>query len=201
MFMNNRAAEELAQGRVHEAYWWLRGAHAQDPGFANLYNTLGVVYRHHGALAEAEQALQVWRWRWTPATSMCRQPGRRAAGGGRRRAAPSALAPPASRYGAPGAGRAGEAGPAAAAGRTGADAAQPGTAPPAGHHAGAWATRRRPGTPGTGAEFSATGPQRQLYAGKLEVAEGAAPPASCSSEGLQGQAAITCATAAVSFLP
>ena len=59
MFMNNRAAEELAQGRVHEAYWWLRGAHAQDPGFANLYNTLGVVYRHHGAPDRAEQALQL----------------------------------------------------------------------------------------------------------------------------------------------
>jgi hypothetical protein len=52
-FMNNRAAEELARGRVDDAYWWLRGAQAQDPGFANLYNTLGVVYRHRGALAEA----------------------------------------------------------------------------------------------------------------------------------------------------
>ena len=59
MFMNNRAAEELARGRVDEAYWWLRGAHAQDPGFANLYNTLGVVYRRHGELALAEQALQL----------------------------------------------------------------------------------------------------------------------------------------------
>lgn len=57
-FMNNRAAEELASGRIDEAYWWLRGAAAQDPGFANLYNTLGVVYRHRGALAEAERALQ-----------------------------------------------------------------------------------------------------------------------------------------------
>lgn len=57
-FMNNRAAEELARGRVDDAYWWLRGAWAQDPGFANLYNTLGVVYRHRGALAEAERALQ-----------------------------------------------------------------------------------------------------------------------------------------------
>lgn len=58
-YMNNRAAEELSLGRVDEAYWWLRGAWAQDPGFANLYNTLGVVYRHRGALAEAERALQV----------------------------------------------------------------------------------------------------------------------------------------------
>lgn len=59
MFMNNRAAEELAMGRLDEAYWWLRGAHAQDPGFANLYNTLGVVYRQHGAPALAEQAMQL----------------------------------------------------------------------------------------------------------------------------------------------
>jgi Flp pilus assembly protein TadD len=58
-FMNNRAAEELARGRVNDAYWWLRGAQAQDPDFANLYNTLGVVYRHRGALAESERALQV----------------------------------------------------------------------------------------------------------------------------------------------
>ncbi len=57
MFMNNRAAEALAQGRVDEAYWWLRGAAAQDPGFANTYNALGVVYRHRGALAQAERAL------------------------------------------------------------------------------------------------------------------------------------------------
>lgn len=59
LYMNNRAAEELARGRVNEAYWWLRGAFAQDPGLANLYNTLGVVYRHHGALVEAERALQL----------------------------------------------------------------------------------------------------------------------------------------------
>lgn len=58
-FMNNRAAEELARGQVNAAYWWLRGAQAQDPGFSNLYNTLGVVYRHRGALPEAERALQV----------------------------------------------------------------------------------------------------------------------------------------------
>ena len=57
-FMNNRAAEELARGRVDDAYWWLRGARAQDPSFANLYNTLGVLYRHRGALPEAERALR-----------------------------------------------------------------------------------------------------------------------------------------------
>jgi Flp pilus assembly protein TadD len=61
MYMNNRAAEELALGRVDQAYWWLRGAFEQDPQFPSLYNTLGVVYRHRGALAEAEQALQLAR--------------------------------------------------------------------------------------------------------------------------------------------
>lgn len=59
MYMNNRAAEELARGDVDGAYWWLRGAFEQDRDFANLYNTLGVVYRHKGALAEAERALQL----------------------------------------------------------------------------------------------------------------------------------------------
>ena len=57
-FMNNRAAEELARGRMDDAYWWLRGARDQDPTFANLYNTLGVLYRHRGAQAEAERALR-----------------------------------------------------------------------------------------------------------------------------------------------
>ncbi len=58
MYMNNRAAEALAAGQVNEAYWWLRGAAAADAGFSNLYNTLGVVYRRQGALAQAEQALR-----------------------------------------------------------------------------------------------------------------------------------------------
>lgn len=58
MFMNNRAAEELVQGRARDAYAWLRGAHAQDARFAPLYNTLGVLYRRHGALAQAERALR-----------------------------------------------------------------------------------------------------------------------------------------------
>lgn len=61
MYMNNRAAEALARGQVNDAYWWVRSAWHQDPGFANLYNTLGVIYRHHGALAEAEQALRAAR--------------------------------------------------------------------------------------------------------------------------------------------
>jgi Tfp pilus assembly protein PilF len=61
LYMNNRAAEELARGRLTDAYWWVRGAWAEDAGLSSLYNTLGVIYRHRGALAEAEQALQAAR--------------------------------------------------------------------------------------------------------------------------------------------
>jgi tetratricopeptide (TPR) repeat protein len=58
MFMNNRAAESLAQGRTDDAYWWVRRALERDPAFLNAYNTLGVVYQHAGRHAEAEQALR-----------------------------------------------------------------------------------------------------------------------------------------------
>lgn len=58
MFLNNRAAEELALGRRDSAYAHLRAAWQADPGYANLYNTLGVLYRQHGAPALAERALQ-----------------------------------------------------------------------------------------------------------------------------------------------
>ena len=57
MFMNNRAAESLAEGRVDDAYWWAHAAIDKDPRFLGSYNTLGIVYRHHGNLKEAEQAL------------------------------------------------------------------------------------------------------------------------------------------------
>ncbi len=57
MFMNNRAAEALVQGQLDDAYWWAREAIAQDPSFASAFNTLGVVYQHHGNLAQAEQVL------------------------------------------------------------------------------------------------------------------------------------------------
>ncbi len=55
MFMNNRAAESLARGQLDDAYWWARDAIAQDSGFRDSYNTLGVVYRRHGNLREAER--------------------------------------------------------------------------------------------------------------------------------------------------
>ena len=58
MFMNNRGAEALARGQVNNAYWWVREAIIQDPSFLSAYNTLGVVYRRNGNLAEAEQALK-----------------------------------------------------------------------------------------------------------------------------------------------
>ncbi len=55
MFMNNRAVEALADGRVDDAYWWAREGMLQAPGFYATYNTLGAVYRRHGNLAEAER--------------------------------------------------------------------------------------------------------------------------------------------------
>jgi tetratricopeptide (TPR) repeat protein len=58
MYMNNRAAEALAQGRWNDAYWWARASILQDPGFMSAANTLGVVYRRMGRLAQAEAALQ-----------------------------------------------------------------------------------------------------------------------------------------------
>lgn len=58
MYMNNRAAEVLAEGRPGEAYWWAREATLQDPAFASGFNTLGVIYRRLGHLGEAEAVLR-----------------------------------------------------------------------------------------------------------------------------------------------
>ena len=58
MYMNNRAAEALAQGRLDEAYAWAREAIRQSPAFLSAYNTLGVVYLRHG---NAQQAASVLR--------------------------------------------------------------------------------------------------------------------------------------------
>ena len=58
MYMNNKAAEALAQRRLDDAYWWSRAAIAQDPAMVSAYNTLGVVYQRHGDLAQAESALR-----------------------------------------------------------------------------------------------------------------------------------------------
>jgi len=59
MYMNNRAAEALAKGRLDDAYAWARAAIEQDPGFMSSYNTLGVVYQRHGNLAESEKVLGI----------------------------------------------------------------------------------------------------------------------------------------------
>jgi len=54
MYMNNRAVEALADGRVDDAYWWAREAIVQARDFLVAYNTLGAVYRRHGDLDRAE---------------------------------------------------------------------------------------------------------------------------------------------------
>ena len=58
MFMNNRAAESLAAGRLDDAYAFARRGIASDPKYLGSYNTLGVVYRHHHNLKEAEATLR-----------------------------------------------------------------------------------------------------------------------------------------------
>ena len=55
LYMNNRAAEELAQGRLADAYWWARGALLKKPALAAAWNTLGVVYQRSGQPVLAEQ--------------------------------------------------------------------------------------------------------------------------------------------------
>lgn len=58
MYMNNRAAETLADGRIDDSYAWARAALVQDPQYASAVNTLAVVYMRRGQLAAAEQALR-----------------------------------------------------------------------------------------------------------------------------------------------
>ncbi|KQW89254.1 hypothetical protein ASC94_22745 [Massilia sp. Root418] len=58
MFMNNRAAESLARKELNRAYWWARKATLADPTFFSSYNTLAIVYQHHGQLPQAEAALR-----------------------------------------------------------------------------------------------------------------------------------------------
>jgi tetratricopeptide (TPR) repeat protein len=58
MYMNNRAAESMVQHDLDSAYAFARQAIEADPGFINSYNTLGVIYQHHGNLPEAEAALR-----------------------------------------------------------------------------------------------------------------------------------------------
>jgi Tfp pilus assembly protein PilF len=58
MFMNNRAAEAIAQQDLDLAYAWARAAIKQDPGFLSAYNTLAVVYLRHGQAKAAEASLR-----------------------------------------------------------------------------------------------------------------------------------------------
>ena len=58
MYLNNRAAEALAAGRVVEAYGYARAALLQDPGFYSASNTLGVVYSRAGHAGPAEAAFR-----------------------------------------------------------------------------------------------------------------------------------------------
>ena len=55
LYMNNRAAEELVQGRIADAYWWARAAILQRPALVEAYNTLAVIYARSGHPARAEQ--------------------------------------------------------------------------------------------------------------------------------------------------
>jgi Tfp pilus assembly protein PilF len=58
MFMNNRAAEAIAQEDLDQAYAWARAAIKQDPGFLSAYNTLAVVYLRHADALAAELSLR-----------------------------------------------------------------------------------------------------------------------------------------------
>ena len=55
MYLNNRAAEALAEGRIDDAYAWVRESVQVAIHYLPAYNTLGVIYRQRGrpALAEA----------------------------------------------------------------------------------------------------------------------------------------------------
>lgn len=58
LYMNNRAAEELVQGRNAEAYWWARGALQARPSVLSTYNTLGVIYQRSGRPLLAERVFR-----------------------------------------------------------------------------------------------------------------------------------------------
>ena len=53
MYMNNKAVEALADGRVDDAYAWAREAIFQSPDYLGSHNTLGVIYIRRGDLARS----------------------------------------------------------------------------------------------------------------------------------------------------
>jgi Tfp pilus assembly protein PilF len=58
MFMNNRSAESLVQGKLDMAYWWARNAMEYEPSFMHAHNTLAIVYQRHNMLDDAERVLR-----------------------------------------------------------------------------------------------------------------------------------------------
>ena len=56
MFMNNRAAEALVQGRLDDAYAHARQAILSEPAYLAAFNTLGVIYERRGLAQAAERA-------------------------------------------------------------------------------------------------------------------------------------------------
>jgi hypothetical protein len=59
MYLNNRAAEILADGDPARAYWWARESIRTAPAFVPAYNTLGVIYGRRGLPQQAELTLRV----------------------------------------------------------------------------------------------------------------------------------------------
>ena len=55
MYLNNRAAEEIAAGQLDDAYWFARAAIKKNPSYITAYNTLGVIYQRHGDFPLAER--------------------------------------------------------------------------------------------------------------------------------------------------
>ncbi|MFO1220118.1 MAG: hypothetical protein U1E89_17250 [Burkholderiaceae bacterium] len=58
MYLNNRAAEALAAGRIDDAYAWSREAVHTQPALLAARNTLGVIYQRRGLAAAAEQVFR-----------------------------------------------------------------------------------------------------------------------------------------------
>jgi Tfp pilus assembly protein PilF len=58
MYLNNRAAEHLAAGKLDAAYHWAREALLHDPSFTGSMNTLAVVYLRVQQPALAQVTLQ-----------------------------------------------------------------------------------------------------------------------------------------------
>ena len=58
MYVNNRAAELLAEDHLDEAYWWVREGIVSAPKYTDSYNTLGVIYQKRGNPQAAERILR-----------------------------------------------------------------------------------------------------------------------------------------------